>query len=288
MFSEFEKRLRSYQFEEVEQSWTEKDSILYALGVGFGCNPLDQKQLRFVYEDAPNFSAVPTMATVLATPGFWVRDPRSGIKWQNVLHGEQGIELHRPLPVAGRVRATSRIERVLDKGAGKGALIYLERELTDAATGEKIATLTSTTFARGNGGFGGLSGPQPAPHQIPDREPDIQVDLPTSSQASLVYRLSGDLNPLHIDPRVAANAGFKAPILHGLCSLGVAGHAILQACCNYDTARLKSLKLRFSKPLYPGETIRTQLWVKGQIVSFRACIPERGVTVLDNGRAEIC
>ncbi len=287
MTADFEQHLKSYPFEEIEQSWSDKDSILYALGLGFGHDPLDAAQLPFVYEEAPGFSAVPTMAVVLAGPGFWARNSDTGIEWQKVLHGEQGMELFRPLPASGHVRATSRVVRVLDKGAGKGALIYVERDLIDVETGDKIATLTSTTFARGNGGFGGESGPQPAPHTIPDRAPDVEIDLPTLPQAGLIYRLSGDFNPLHADPAVAKQVGFKAPILHGLCTLGVAGHAVLKAFCDYDAARMKSLKLRFSAPVYPGETIRTQLWRDGDVVSFRARVVDRDVTVLDNGRAEI-
>ena len=287
MTADFEKHLKSYPFEEIEQSWSDKDSILYALGLGFGHDPSDPAQLPFVFEEAEGFSAVPTMAVVLAGPGFWARNDDTGIVWQKVLHGEQGMELFRPLPASGRVKATSRVVRVLDKGEGKGALIYVERDLIDAENGEKIATLTSTTFARGNGGFGGEAGPQPAPHVIPDRAPDVEVDLPTLPQAALIYRLSGDFNPLHADPAVAKQVGFDAPILHGLCTLGVAGHAVLKAFCDYDAARLKSLKLRFSAPVYPGETIRTQLWRDGDVVSFRARVVDRDVTVLDNGRAEI-
>ncbi|EKE43234.1 MaoC like domain protein [Oceaniovalibus guishaninsula JLT2003] len=287
MASDFESRLKAYPFAEVEQAWTDRDAILYALGLGFGHDPLDAAQLPFVFEEAPGFSAVPTMAVVLAGPGFWARNPDTGIDWRKVLHGEQGMEIFRPLPTSGRVRATSRVTRVLDKGAGKGALIYVERDLIDAATDERIATLTSTTFARGNGGFGGEPGPQPVPHPIPGRAPDLEIDLPTLPQAALIYRLSGDRNPLHADPAIARQAGFAAPILHGLCTLGVAGHAILRGCCGYDASRLRALKLRFSSPVYPGETIRTQIWVDGGTVSFRARAVDRDVTVLDNGRAEI-
>ncbi len=287
MTADFEKHLKSYPFEEIEQRWSDKDSILYALGLGFGHDPLDAAQLPFVFEEAPGFSAVPTMAVVLAGPGFWARNEDTGIIWQKVLHGEQGMELFRPLPASGHVKATSRVVRVLDKGEGKGALIYVERDLIDVESGEKIATLTSTTFARGNGGFGGEAGPQPAPHTIPDRAPDVEVDLPTLPQAALIYRLSGDFNPLHADPAVAKQVGFEKPILHGLCTLGVAGHAVLKAFCDYDAARMKSLKLRFSAPVYPGETIRTQMWKDGNVISFRARVVDRDVTVLDNGRAEI-
>jgi acyl dehydratase len=183
--------------------------------------------------------------------------------------------------------ATTRITQIIDKGADKGALILQERTVTDQATGEALATLTSTTFGRGDGGFGGPSeGGRPV-HQLPEREPDEACDLATLPQAALIYRLSGDYNPLHADPKVARSANFEAPILHGLCTLGVASHAILKTQCGYDPTRFKSLSLRFSAPVYPGETIRTEIWRDGDVVSFRARVVERDVVVLNNGRAEI-
>jgi len=278
--------IMNWPFKEVEQTYTVKDATIYALGIGMGYDPMDEAMLPYVFEEA-DFSAVPTMAVVLAGPGFWVREPESGVDWQKILHGEQGIVLHRPLPPSATVTAKTRVTSVLDKGEGKGALIYTERDLINKDTGEMIATLTSTSFARGNGGFGGESGPQPQPHAIPDRDPDEVCDLPTQPQAAILYRLAGDPNPLHIDPKVATAAGFKAPILHGLCSLGVAGHAILKTYCDYDSSRFKSLKLRFSSPVYPGETIRTEMWRDGTTISFRAKVVERDVVVLNNGCAEI-
>jgi len=278
--------LMAWPFEEVEQTYTVKDSIIYALGLGYGHDPLDEKQLLFVFEER-EFTAVPTMPVVLAGPGFWARDPDSGIDWKKILHGEQGIIIHKPLPPAATVTAKTRITEILDKGEGKGALIYTERDLTDKATGDMLATLTSTSFARGNGGFGGPLGPQPQPHALPEREPDTYVDFPTNASSALLYRLSGDPNPLHADPEVAKAAGFKAPILHGLCSLGVSGHAVLKTYCDYDVSRFRSLRLRFSAPVYPGETIRTEMWKDGDIVSFRAKVVERDLVVLNNGRVEI-
>ena len=279
-------KIKNWPFEDVEQTYTVKDSIIYALGVGFGHDPLDEGQLPFVFEEA-EFKAVPTMAVVLAGPGFWLRDPKTGIDWRKILHGEQGIKIHRPLPPAATVVARTRITRILDKGADKGALIYSERDLIDKATGDKLATLSSTTFARGDGSFGGPSGPQPEPHQLPDRKPDAVCDLPTAPQSALLYRLAGDPNPLHADAKVAASAGFKAPILHGLCSLGNAGHAVLRTFGDYDVNRFKSLRLRFSSPVYPGETIRTEMWKDGLTISFRSTAVERNVAVLGNGCAEI-
>lgn len=152
-------KLKNREFPVVEQSYTERDTIIYALGVGYGFEPLDKRQLDFAFEESPSFKAAPTMAAVLATPGFWAREPDTGLDWKKILHGEQGIVLHRPLPTSATVTAQTKILEILDKGDGKGALIYQSRDVVDKATGEKLATLTSTTFARGDGGFGGPSGP---------------------------------------------------------------------------------------------------------------------------------
>jgi acyl dehydratase len=278
--------LKNWAFAPVEQTYSEKDTMLYALGVGVGADPLDEGQLGFVFEER-DLVALPTMAAVLGTPGFWLRDPATGVNWKHVLHGEQGIEWHRPLPAAATVLAQTRVTQIIDKGAGRPALIYTEREIRDSHTGETLATLSSTTVARGEGGFGGPTPAQPQPHRLPERAPDVVCDLPTAPQAALVYRLSGDPNPLHADPVVARAAGFDAPILHGLCTFGVAGHAVLRTCCDYDPSRFRSMKLRFSAPVYPGEQIRTEIWQDGNVVSFRARVLERDVTVLDNGRIEI-
>ncbi|MCP5374111.1 MAG: MaoC family dehydratase N-terminal domain-containing protein [Hyphomicrobiales bacterium] len=276
----------NWPFPEVEQTYTTKDAILYALGIGLGHDPLDEAELHYVFEE-DGFSAVPTMSIIVAWPGFWVRDPRSGIDWKKVLHGEQGMRLHRPLPAEATVVGRTRVVDILDKGADKGALLYIERTLTDKATGDLLATLTSTTFARGDGGFGGKPGPQPEPHRLPEREPDAVCDLRTLPQQALIYRLSGDPNPLHADPKTATAAGFKAPILHGLCSLGVAGHAVLRTYCGYDARRFKSLRLRFASPVYPGETIRTEMWRDGDEVSFRSKVLERDIVVLNNGLVDV-
>ena len=277
--------LKAWPFKPVEQRYTARDTILYALGLGLGAAPLDKDQLRFTFEEADGFSALPSMVCVLGTPGFWARDPASGITWQKVLHGEQGFELHGPIPTEATVTAQNRIVEIIDKGADKGALIYLEREITDQATGAKIATTRSTTFARADGGFGGPAGPVKPVHTLPDRAPDAVMAWPTLPQAALIYRLSGDPNPLHASPAVAAAAGFRAPILHGLCTLGVAGYAVLKTMCGNDPNRLKSLDLRFSAPVYPGETIETQMWRDGDVVSFRALVGDR--VVLNNGKVVI-
>ena len=280
-------KLKNWSFEEVTQTYTAKDSILYALGVGLGADPMDEEQLSYVFEESERFSALPTMAVVLGSPGFWSRDPETGIDWVRVLHGEQKLELHNPIPASATIKAQSKVTGLVDKGAGKGALILTERILKNAESGVKLATLTSTTFARGNGGYGGPSDEAPSPHKLPEREPDIVTDLPTLDRAALIYRLSGDYNPLHASPSVAKSAGFEKPILHGLCSLAVAGHAILKSCCNYDASRFKSLQLRFSAPVYPGETIRTEMWKEDGLVSFRSKVIERDIVVLNNGLAAV-
>jgi acyl dehydratase len=278
-------KLLAWPFEEMEHHYDARDTMLYALGVGAGRDPMDAAELPFVYEDG--LRALPTMAVVLAYPGFWLKNPETGVNWRQVLHGEQGLVLHAPLPVSGTVTGRTRVTSVIDKGAGKGALLFSERQVVEKASGTLLATLTSTTFLRGDGGFGGPSGPTPAPHVLPERAPDAALDLPTAPGLALIYRLSGDYNPLHADPKVATAAGFPRPILHGLCTYGIAGRAVLRLACDNDPARLKSFRVRFSAPVFPGETIRTEIWREGTQISFRCSVPERGIVVLNNGHAEI-
>lgn len=278
-------KLKAWPFPELEHSYTERDTILYALGLGFGADPLDEGQLKFVYEEG--LMAVPTLAVVLAYPGFWAKDPATGIDWRQVLHGEQGLVIHRPLPSSGTVVGRTRITEILDKGEGKGAILYSDREVYDKASGDLLCTVSGCAVLRGDGGFGGPNGPQPTPHAIPDRAPDLSLDLPTLPQAALIYRLSGDYNPLHADPKVAAAAGFPRPILHGLCTYGVAGHALLKLLCDYDPTRLRRMDCRFTAPVFPGETLRTEIWREdGKQAAFRCRVVERDRIVLNNGWAE--
>ncbi len=278
-------KLLNWKFDPVEQQYTSKDSILYALGVCLSADPLDRDQLRFTYEE--DQFALPTMSVVLAGPGFYLKRPEFGVDWVKVLHGEQGLEIHKTLPASGHLVGETRITEIIDKGEGRGALIFSDRKVYEKATGDHLCTLTSTTFARGDGGFGGPKIEAPKPHVLPDRDADSVVELPTLPQAALIYRLSGDFNPLHADPRVATAAGFKAPILHGLATLGAAGHAILKEACGYNPALFKSMRLRFTSPVYPGETIVTELWKDGSDISFRSRVKERDVVVLNNGHAVI-
>jgi acyl dehydratase len=278
-------KLLALKIPEVTQAYTEKDAILYALGVGLGRDPSDENELPFVYEKS--LKVLPTFAAVLGWPGFWVRDLDTGIDWVKVVAGEQGLVLHRPLAPRGSVIGRTRVTEIIDKGAGKGALVYSERELIDGASGEKIASVTQTTFCRGDGGFGGPARAAPAVHPIPARAPDLVCDRATRPEAALIYRLSGDPNPLHVDPAVARAAGFPRPILHGLASFGIACHGILKCLCDRDPGRLKSISGRYSAPVFPGETIRTEMWRDGPIVSFRARVVERDVIALNNGRCEL-
>lgn len=283
-------KIMNWPFEDVEQSYTEKDAILYALGVGLGNEPTNPDQLKFLYENDANFQVLPSMAIVLAGPGFWAQNPESGINWKTILHGEQGMVLHQPLPRAGTVIGRTRVTEVLDKGEGKGALIYTERTLKNKASGDLLATLSGTSFARSNGGFGGPKVAQPQPHAMPEREPDTLIDVPTAVGAALLYRLSGDYNPLHADPEVARTAKFERPILHGLGTLGIATHALLKQHRASDANSLRSLNVRFSSPVLPGQTIRVESWHDGtdengdELISFRARLVETDAVVLNNGR----
>jgi acyl dehydratase len=278
-------KLLALDVPDVEQSYGPKDCMLYALGLGLGYDPMNEDELAFVYEK--NLKVLPTYALVQGYSPYWLRNPESGVNWTKVVHGEQGLVLHKPVAPQGAVIGRTRIVEVIDKGEGKGALVYAERKVTDKATGDLLATLNQTTFCRGDGGFGGPKRDTPPPHLLPERAPDLVCDLPTRPEMALVYRLSGDINPLHAEPDFARAAGFPRPILHGLASFGVAGHAILKSLCGYDPARLTSIAGRFSAPVFPGETIRTEIWRDGSLVSFRARVVERDVIAVNNGRAEI-
>jgi len=278
-------KVRNWKFRAIEHTYTEKDTILYALGLGCGSEASDADDLKFVYEEG--LVALPTMAVVLASPGNWLGSKDATVDYTKVLHGEQYLTLHGPIPTSGTVVGHGRIVDLLDKGTDKGAVLYAERTITDKATGALIATLTSAAVLRGDGGFGGKPGPQPRPHQLPASPPRSWIDIKTHINSALIYRLSGDWNPLHADPQVAKAGGFERPILHGLCTYGVAGRAVVRACCGGDPARLKSLQVRFSAPVYPGETIRTEIWPETNRVSFRARALERDVVVLNNGLATL-
>ena len=260
-------------------AWTDREAMLYALGIGLGSDPLNEKELPFVYENG--LKAVPTLATVIA---FNTRVlANSGINYALVVHGEQFVAWHRTLPPEGEALADSRVAAVYDKGA-KGAVLIVETVLKDAAGGAPFATLRSSVFARGDGGFGGPTEGEEPPHQVPSRAPDLSLDFATRPDQALIYRLSGDRNPLHADPAFAKAVGFPRPILHGLCTYGVTCRAMLQAYTDFDPAPIKSHQARFSAPVFPGETVTVDLWRDGGVVSFEAKVKDRQVVVIKNGK----
>jgi acyl dehydratase len=227
------------------------------------------------------------MGVVLAHPGFWAGDPALGIDWVKMLHVGQGLTVYKLLPTGGSVIGRSRVADVIDRGGDKGAILFYERDVIDAATNELVATVRQTLLCRGNGGFSGQASDVPPPHAIPDRAPDHVVERQTLPQMALIYRLSGDRNPLHADPEVAKKAGFPRPILHGLATFGLAGHALLTAVLDSNPDRFREFDVRFTSPVFPGETIRTEMWEEGDVISLRSTAVERDKVVLDNGVARV-
>jgi acyl dehydratase len=269
----------------VEQSYTPRDTMLYALSLGYGEDPLDGEALRFVYER--ELRTIPSMAMVLAQNKFWLMDPIYGVDTVRLLHAEQSLEMHQPLAAEGRVRAQFRVAAVEDKGAERGALLHQLKELVDAETDAPIAAIRYTLLLRGNGGEGGFGDPvEPAP-PLPDRTADRAVKISTRPGAALLYRLSGDYNPLHADPEIARKAGFNRPILHGLCTMGIACRVILSTYCDNDPSRLTGLFNRFTRPVFPGETLMVEFFEEADWLGFRGIAVERGNVVLDRGRATI-
>lgn len=283
------KTVLDWRFADIEQHYTERDAMLYALGLGYGHDPLDEAALRYLYEQhEQGLSVVPSLAVVLGGPGAWMRDARTGIDWVRSLHGEQGLVMHAPLPPAATVIGRNRVTGIIDKGPGKGALLLMERDIVDAASGTLLATRTSSSFLRGDGGCGAPPREQPKPEPLPTRAPDLVQRIETRPEAALIYRLSGDYNPVHASPAVAKKAGFDRPILHGLCTFGIACRALLTSVCGHDAARLKSMTGRFSAPVYPGEAQTIELWQEaGGRVRFRTRIAERGITAFDFGEAVV-
>ncbi len=259
-------------------AWTDRDAMLYALGVGMGADPLNAQELPFVYENG--LKALPTLATVVTFP---IRAlAQSGVNFARVVHGEQSVVLHQTMPPEGEATGSSRIKAVYDKGE-KGAILILETSLVDKA-GAPLATLQSSIFARADGGFGGPSEGDAPPHQVPQRPADVSLDFPTRPDQALLYRLSGDRNPLHADPAFATMVGFPRPILHGLCTYGITCRAVMQAYTDFDPAPIRSHQARFSAPVFPGETITVDLWRDDAVVSFEARVKDRDAVVIKNGR----
>lgn len=278
------------RFAPAEQAYDPRDCALYALALGIGSDPLDEDELPYVYEGRPQ-AAVPSQCVTLGWPPFWQDDPATGIDWVHILHGEQHFQLHRPLPLQTRVRASHRVTGVEDKGPGRGALVHFDTELHSVASGVHIASLQSVHFLRGDGGCGSEGEARPGLPLLPqDAEPTASVDYRTAAQAALLYRLaSRDWMPIHADPEVARHAGFERPISHGLNTLGLACRAILKHFAPGRPERLQSMAVRFAQPAFPGDTIRVELFqaADGASLNFRARALERDVLVLDRGHCRL-
>jgi acyl dehydratase len=267
------------------QRLSARDTIIYALGLGYGEDPMSAQELPFVYEK--NLKTVPTLANILCHPGFWSQDPRYGIDWIKVLHAEQAFEIHSPIPPEAVIRGVTSISGIEDKGAEKGALVHQLKELYDEADGTHLATVRQTLMLRGNGGEGEFGKAESQPGPLSADDPQVSLTIPTRPGLALLYRLSGDWNPLHADPAIAAKAGFDRPILHGMCSMGIAARAIIQRYCDFDPTRLKSMFVRFSRPVMPGETLRFEFFEESDRLRFRARVVERDVVVLDRCHAVV-
>ena len=259
-------------------TYTERDVMLYALGVGAGTD-----DLQFTYER--DLKVLPTFGVVPAFPALFAMGSVMAVNPMMVLHGEQRIELLRPLPTRGTLTTTPTIRAVYDKG--KGALIVTDADTTDEK-GTLLCRNTFGAFARGEGGFGGDRGPSGPKNVPPNRAPDAVVAMPTLPQQALLYRLSGDMNPLHADPDFAKMGGFDRPILHGLCTFGHVGRAVLRTFCGNDPAQLKAFDVRFAGVVFPGETIVTEMWnTGGGEITVQAKTKERGETVISGARATL-
>ena len=274
--------IMSLKSENIEISYTDKDSILYGLGVGLGNNPMDLEELKYVYENGQ--IALPSMATNFQYHSSLLMSAK--LNFVMVVHGEQKLSIINPVPVSGDFLADMKVLNCFDKGASKGAIIDVETTVKLKSDGTEICKLVSTTFARGDGGFGG---PESTSQEIfdPEGSPDMVDEITTKPDQALIFRLSGDYNPLHSDPNFAKAAGFPKPILHGLCTYGVACRSIVKSACENDVKKLKSFNCRFSSPVFPGETIITEMWKKENVINFQSKVKERDKVILKNGVSEI-
>lgn len=263
----------------VVHKYSAKDTMLYALGIGFGAAPLDEAQLQYVYEKG--LRAFPAMAVTL---GFLsVRDIPIAVDYTRMVHAEQALELFAELPVAGEILGQTRVASLIDRGP-KGALIRFERDITDATDGRLLARSSMTVLCRADGGFGGPVTEAAPPRAYPEREADVRHTVATLPQQALLYRLSGDMNPLHADPATARKAGFERPILHGLATFGLVARAVAAV---RPGKSLQFLSGRFLAPVYPGESLSVELWEEEDGLTLRASVAERGTVVFGNGTARL-
>lgn len=275
--------LMSQQETDVPYTFTERDTMLYAIAVGMGRDPTDERELDYVYERRGTLRAVPSQAVTVARHNLIFS---IGMHVEKFLHGEQKLTLHRPFPTSGELRADHRILSVADKGVEKGLLIETESKIR-LADGTPLFDLNNLYFARGDGGIGSAGKREQPVHVMPQRPPDIVRVTETEPRQALVYRLTGDRNVIHADPVIAQQMGFKGPILHGSCTLALSCVELLATVCGYDNTRMKTLGTRFTNIVYPGERLETDIWVDGDLVSFRTRAPQRGVVVLDHGNCVV-
>jgi len=282
-------KLMTWQEPEIIQRYSIQDTILYGLSLGYGSNPVDENDLSFVYER--QLKALPSMATILASPWGWLYHAKVGINPTLAVHGFQGIHLYKILPVATEVGSILKVKGIEDKGPNRGAIVWFERNLYETKSGDLLATIEASMFCRGDGGYGGEKHEhEHGPRQIkehPTRPPDFIRQYTTLPQLALIFRLHGDLNPIHADPLVALKAGFNRPILHGLCTYGMATKAILETCCDSNPIRLKSISTFFSAPVFPGDAIDFRIWLNHNSVYFEAVVSLRDAIVLKGGSAEL-
>ena len=276
--------LVAIEIRDIERTYSDLETMLYAQSVGFGRNAVDRKELSYVYEQGSLLQTVPTMASAIVPDMF---PPNLGWDYGQVLHVEQRLQLYRPMPAAADLLLNKRVVDVFDRGATRGSMFLFEVEGRLAADDTVIFTVGSTVMARGDSGFGAPTGTGPKPHRVPRREPDLSCDTPTRADQALLFRLNGDRNPLHADPDAAREAGFDIPILHGLCTYGIACRAVLQTICDYDHTLIEGFDARFSLPVLPGDTITTDMWQDGNVVSFQCSVKERDCVVLRNGKCTL-
>jgi acyl dehydratase len=275
------------ELEARRSSWGPTDVILYHLGVGAGLPPTDPAELAYVYEG--QLHVLPSFGVIPAFPMLWdmLRLPGMDVDLSKILHGEQELELQATLPVNGDVRTTARVCEISDKG--KAALVVLETVTRDATTDQRLVTNRFSAFIRGEGGFDGSTGTRSTspPLNPPARQPDLEVERSTLPQQALLYRLSGDMNPIHADPQLARNGGFDQPILHGLCSYGIVCKAVVDEALDGDVGGVGRYRARFAGVLFPGETIVVRIWREAGMVFVDALCKERGTPVLSNAAIEI-
>jgi acyl dehydratase len=280
-------RLVKVRSEKAASEWTIRQTILYNLGIGFGAAAIeDDRLLRFVLEE--DTAAFPTMTAMMGSSGAGaaILDPQYGVNFQMIVHGEEEVELFAPLPAEGALLSDSAMEGLWDLGEKKGAVLRMVKRIYRADDESLLAACASTIMLRGNGGFGGSAEGAPRARDLPDRAPDGSASSITRPEQALIYRLSGDTNPLHSTPSFARAAGFPGPILHGLCTYGVCARILVGALGRGDPNRLKFIKVRFSSPVYPGETIRVEWWDEGDgAYAFQARVEERDVVVVKGGEA---